>query len=48
VLIRSIGRVPAQRTTLYGTVAAEQRRKSYGAVELAPVVQTAPRKRVHA
>ncbi|TCZ64105.1 7,8-didemethyl-8-hydroxy-5-deazariboflavin synthase subunit CofH [Roseicella aquatilis] len=45
-LIRGIGRVPAQRTTLYGEPPEAQRRASYEARELAPVVQTAPRRRV--
>jgi len=45
-LIRSIGRVPRQRDTLYRPVAAERRAVSYGAAELAPVVLTPPRKRV--
>jgi FO synthase len=44
-LIRSIGRVPQQRSTLYGEVTAERRAASFGAAELAPVVQTAPRRR---
>jgi FO synthase len=39
-LIRSIGRVPQQRDTLYRPVAAERRAASYGAAELAPVVLT--------
>ena len=47
-LIRSIGRTPQQRTTLYGTPPEGQRRKSYHAEELAPVVQTAPRRHAHA
>ena len=47
-LIRSIGRTPQQRTTLYGAPPEGQRRKSYHAEELAPVVQTAPRRREHA
>jgi FO synthase len=45
-LIRSIGRVPQQRDTLYQLVAAERRAVSYGAAELAPVVLTLPRKHV--
>jgi FO synthase len=45
-LIRSIGRVPQQRDTLYQPVAAERRAVSYGAADLAPVVLTPPRKRV--
>jgi FO synthase len=39
-LIASIGRVAVQRTTLYGTPSDEQRRKSYAAAPLTPVVQT--------
>ena len=34
-LIRSCGRVPRQRTTLYGEVPDEQRRRSFGAPPLA-------------
>jgi FO synthase len=43
-LIRSIGRVPLQRDTLYRPAAQERRVASFGAPELAPVVQTPPRK----
>ncbi len=43
-LIRGIGRAPAQRSTLYGAVGNERRARSFGAAELAPVVQTKPRK----
>ncbi len=43
-LIRGIGRTPQQRDTLYRPVADERRAAAYGAPELAPVVQTAPRK----
>ncbi len=39
-LITSINRVPQQRTTLYGTPPSDQRRASYRAAPLAPVVQT--------
>jgi FO synthase len=39
-LIKSINRVPLQRTTLYGIPPADQRRASYLAAPLAPVVQT--------
>jgi FO synthase len=39
-LIRSIGRTPVQRTTLYGTPSESQRAKSYAAAPLSPVVQT--------
>ena len=34
-LIRSAGRVPRQRTTLYGDVPEERRRASFGAAPLA-------------
>jgi FO synthase len=47
-LIRSIGRAPEQRTTLYGPVPAERRAASLNAAALAPVVQTPPRKLVAA
>ncbi len=43
-LIRSLGRVPEQRNTLYGPVSAERRAASLGAAALAPVVLTPPRK----
>jgi FO synthase len=43
-LIRSIGRVAQQRTTAYGAVGNDRRAASFGAVALAPVVQTPPRK----
>ncbi len=43
-LIRSIGRVPQQRDTLYRPVAADRTAASFGATELTPVVQNAPRK----
>ena len=47
-LIRSLGRVPEQRTTLYGPVTAERRAASLNAAALAPVVLTPPRKLVAA
>jgi FO synthase len=47
-LIRSLGRIPEQRTTLYGPVPAERREASLKAAELAPVVLTPPRKLVAA
>ena len=47
-LIRSIGRIPQQRDTLYRPVSAERREVSFGAPELAPVIQTPPRKLAHA
>jgi FO synthase len=43
-LIRSIGRVPVQRDTLYRAAIEEQRQASFNAPELSPVVQTPPRK----
>ncbi|HSU04822.1 MAG TPA: 5-amino-6-(D-ribitylamino)uracil--L-tyrosine 4-hydroxyphenyl transferase CofH [Acetobacteraceae bacterium] len=43
-LILSIGRVPEQRDTLYRPVQPDRRRASFNAPELAPVVQTPPRK----
>ena len=43
-LIRSIGRVPVQRDTLYRVASQERRVVSFNAPELAPVVQTPPRK----
>ena len=47
-LIRSIGRLPEQRSTLYGSVGAERRAASMSAAALAPVVLTPPRKLVPA
>ncbi|MFC7688823.1 5-amino-6-(D-ribitylamino)uracil--L-tyrosine 4-hydroxyphenyl transferase CofH [Paeniroseomonas aquatica] len=44
-LIRSIGRHPEQRTTLYGAVPEERKQASYAAAELTAVVQTAPRRK---
>ncbi|MBI5947466.1 MAG: 5-amino-6-(D-ribitylamino)uracil--L-tyrosine 4-hydroxyphenyl transferase CofH [Chloroflexi bacterium] len=43
-LIRSVGRVPRQRSTPYGTPPAEQVQRSYQAPELTPVVLTPARK----
>jgi FO synthase len=45
-LILSIGRQPIQRSTTYGAVAREREQTSRIAAPLAPMVQTAPRKRV--
>ena len=45
-LILSIGRHPMQRTTSYGAVAPEREAASRAAPELAPVIQTAPRKKM--
>ncbi|MGE5639614.1 MAG: 5-amino-6-(D-ribitylamino)uracil--L-tyrosine 4-hydroxyphenyl transferase CofH [Clostridia bacterium] len=39
-LIRQLGRVPEQRTTLYGPVAGERREASFSATELLPMVLT--------
>ena len=47
-LIRSLGRIPEQRTTLYGAVRPERRAASMNAAALAPVVLTPPRKLVAA
>ena len=47
-LIRSLGRTPEQRTTLYAPVPAERREASLNAAALAPVVLTPPRKLVAA
>jgi FO synthase len=44
-LIRSIGRTPQQRDTLYRPVPEERRAASFVAEELAPIVLTPPRKR---
>jgi FO synthase len=43
-LILAAGRVPQQRSTLYGPIAAADRARGLAAGELAPVVQTPPRK----
>lgn len=45
-LIRSLGREPRQRTTLYADAPSSQQRKSYNAPKLLPPVQTPLRKRV--
>ena len=45
-LIRSLGRVPEQRSTLYAPVPAERRAASLGAAALAPIVLTPPRKKL--
>ncbi|HZZ24746.1 MAG TPA: 7,8-didemethyl-8-hydroxy-5-deazariboflavin synthase, partial [Roseiarcus sp.] len=47
-LIRSLGRTPEQRTTLYAPVPEERRAASLNAVVLAPVVLMPPRKLVAA
>ncbi len=43
-LIRSIGRIPQQRDTLYRPVAADRLAASFAAPELQPMAQNAPRK----
>jgi FO synthase len=43
-LIQKIGRLPLQRTTAYSSVSNERQVVSFNAPELAPVVQTPPRK----
>ncbi len=43
-LIGSLGRVALQRNTLYRPVGNERKVVSFGAPELAPIVQTPPRK----
>jgi FO synthase len=43
-LISGIGRGPVQRDTLYRPVSNDRRASSFGAAELAPVIQTPPRK----
>ena len=47
-LIRSIGRVPVQRDTLYRPAPAERRAASFSAAPLAPIVQTPPQRRAAA
>jgi FO synthase len=47
-LIRSIGREPQQRDTLYRPVPEDRRAASFVAEDLAPIVLTPPRKRVAA
>jgi FO synthase len=44
-LIRSAGRTPRLRNTLYGDALATQRDRAFGAPELAPIVLTPPRRR---
>ncbi len=47
-LIRSAGRSPRLRNTLYGDAPAAQRARAFGAPELAPIVLTPPRRRERA
>jgi FO synthase len=44
-LIRSIGRDPVQRDTLYRSVPEERRAASMIVADLAPIVQTSPRRK---
>ncbi|MGH6751625.1 MAG: hypothetical protein ACREDP_05610, partial [Bradyrhizobium sp.] len=44
-LIRSIGREPMQRDTIYRPVPEERRAASLIAAELEPIVQTPPRRK---
>ncbi|WP_375196031.1 5-amino-6-(D-ribitylamino)uracil--L-tyrosine 4-hydroxyphenyl transferase CofH [Sphingobium sp.] len=44
-LIRSIGRTPRQRSTVYGAVAQDMHERGMAAEDLTPMVLTAPRKR---
>jgi len=44
-LISSAGRVPAQRTTLYGLAPQESRARAYAAAPITPIVLTPPRRR---
>ncbi|WP_168605734.1 5-amino-6-(D-ribitylamino)uracil--L-tyrosine 4-hydroxyphenyl transferase CofH [Novosphingobium sp. SG707] len=44
-LIRSIGRVPVQRSTAYGAVAQETHQRGLNAEALTPMIQTPPRKK---
>ena len=43
--IHAIGRVPRQRTTLYGDPPAAQVQRSFNAAPLAPIVLTPPRRK---
>ncbi|MDR3535089.1 MAG: 5-amino-6-(D-ribitylamino)uracil--L-tyrosine 4-hydroxyphenyl transferase CofH [Acetobacteraceae bacterium] len=43
-LARSIGRMPVQRSTTYGSVSNERQVVSFNAPELTPMIQTPPRK----
>ena len=47
-LIGGLGRTPAIRSTTYGPIGNERRARSFGAPELAPMIQTPPKKRVAA
>jgi len=43
--IRAAGRIPMQRTTLYGEPPAERHARALGAAPLTPVIQTRPKRR---
>jgi FO synthase len=43
-MIRAAGRIPVQRTTLYGAVSEERRRASFAAAPLAEIVNTPARR----
>jgi FO synthase len=43
-LIRSLGRTPRQRTTLYGDAPADRRARAFGAAALAEPINTPARK----
>jgi FO synthase len=43
-MIRAAGRIPVQRTTLYGSVSEERRRASFAAAPLAEIVNTPARR----
>lgn len=43
--IQAMGRVPRQRTTLYGTPPTDQLRRSFNALPLAPIVLTLPKRK---
>jgi FO synthase len=47
-LIRSLGRLPVQRTTLYGMPPAAQTARSYAAAPLVEIATVAPPRRVAA
>jgi len=44
-LIASAGRVPLQRTTLYGPITQDCRARAYAAPPIAPIVLTPPKRR---
>jgi FO synthase len=46
-LIRELGRVPRQRTTVYGEAPAERVSASFGAGPLEPAINRSPRRHEH-